>query len=76
MMVEFNSSGFMDYLHSKFPDVFEGTCGGIAQELVDTLIDHASRYENRSRDQLCNFLSGLLPEAGAERLPLLWTIVY
>ncbi len=61
-MAEFDSSGFIDHLQIKFPSVFESACGSVARKMVKTLIDHAIRFENNSKDQFCDFLSDLLPE--------------
>lgn len=55
----FHKQEFMTYLKDQFPDPFSTH---FTWDMVENLIDYAEENENHSKDQLCYFLSDILPE--------------
>lgn len=54
----FNKDGFMSFLEKSF----FGFNNSFLRETVENLIDYALKHENHSLDQVCYFLSDMLPE--------------
>ena len=54
----FDKEGFMHFLEQTF----SGFDNSFLRGTVENLIDYALKHENHSLDQMCYFLSDLLPE--------------
>lgn len=54
----FDEIGFMGYLEQTF----SGFENSFLRGVVDNLIEYATKHEHVSKDQLCYWMSDLLPE--------------
>lgn len=56
----FDTGGFLCYLAWLFPTVFDTSYFG--RQLAENLVNYAEAYKNHGRDEMCDFLSELLPD--------------
>lgn len=55
----FDKEGFMEWLKKEFPGVVETRWN---YDLVENIIDYGFKHETVSKDQLCYWISDMLPE--------------
>lgn len=56
----FDTGGFLRYLAYLFPTVFDASYFG--RQLGYNLVSYAEAYKNHGKDEMCDFLSELLPD--------------